>query len=44
MYLLLRYHNRKRDRLSLEEREEIIVSGSYEKRGGDFHPDFRYIL
>ncbi|GAB1214633.1 hypothetical protein ATERTT37_003797 [Aspergillus terreus] len=44
MYLLLRYHNRKRDRLSPEEREEIIASGSYEKRGGDFHPDFRYIL
>ncbi|KAL5355877.1 major facilitator superfamily domain-containing protein [Aspergillus floccosus] len=44
MYILLRYHNRKRDRLSPEEREEIIASGSYEKRGGDFHPDFRYIL
>ncbi|KAJ5435881.1 hypothetical protein N7445_006766 [Penicillium cf. griseofulvum] len=44
MWTLLRYHNKKRDQLSPEERERIISSGSYEKKGGDFHPDFRYIL
>ncbi|KAJ5139844.1 hypothetical protein N7448_003252 [Penicillium atrosanguineum] len=44
MYLLLRYHNNKRARMSHEERETIINSGSYEKKGGDYHPDFRYIL
>lgn len=44
MWALLRYHNVKRDKMSPEERERIVSSGSYEKRGGDFHPDFRYIL
>ncbi|KAI2677803.1 hypothetical protein DTO012A7_3628 [Penicillium roqueforti] len=44
MWALLRYHNKKRDQLSPEERERIVSSGSYEKKGGDFHPDFRYIL
>ncbi|KAJ5085758.1 hypothetical protein N7532_010529 [Penicillium argentinense] len=44
MYLHLRHQNHKRARLTPEEREEIIQSGSYEKKGGDFHPDFKYIL
>ncbi|KAJ5609937.1 hypothetical protein N7510_006656 [Penicillium lagena] len=44
MYLLLKYHNSKRDRMSPEDRERSINSGLYEKEGGDFHPDFRYIL
>jgi hypothetical protein len=30
--------------MSPEERERVVSSGSYEKKGGDFHPDFRYIL
>jgi hypothetical protein len=44
MYLLLKYHNNKRARMNLEERQEAIQSGSYEKKGGDYHPDFKYIL
>ncbi|KAJ5084533.1 hypothetical protein NUU61_009112 [Penicillium alfredii] len=44
MWTLLRYHNKKRASMPAEEREVIINSASYEKRGGDFHPDFRYIL
>ncbi|KAJ6079700.1 hypothetical protein PENARI_c001G07655 [Penicillium arizonense] len=44
MWMLLRYHNTKRAQMSPEERETIVSSGSYEKKGGDFHPDFRYIL
>ncbi|OQE25547.1 hypothetical protein PENSTE_c006G01951 [Penicillium steckii] len=44
MYLLLKYHNNKRAKMTVEEREEIIRSGSYEKKGGDYHPDFKYIL
>ncbi|KAJ5130863.1 uncharacterized protein N7515_006902 [Penicillium bovifimosum] len=44
MWVLLRWHNTQRAQLSPEERERIISSGSYEKKGGDFHPDFRYIL
>ncbi|KAJ5157321.1 uncharacterized protein N7482_008421 [Penicillium canariense] len=44
MYLLLRYHNSQRDKMSPEKRQQLINSGSYETQGGDFHPDFRYIL
>ncbi|KAH8753712.1 major facilitator superfamily domain-containing protein [Hyaloscypha finlandica] len=40
LYTLLRYQNMKRERMSLEEKEEEIKNGW----GGDFHPDFRYAL
>lgn len=40
LYTLLRFQNKKRDRISHEEREEEIKNGW----GGDFHPDFRYAL
>ena len=38
-FLYLRHQNRKRDALTLEERQRWIDEGCT----GDFHPDFRYM-
>ena len=40
LFSLLRWHNKKRDNLTPEERVMEIEHG----KGGDFHPDFRYAL
>jgi hypothetical protein len=37
-FLLLRYHNQKREKMTAEETLEAIQNG----KRGDFHPDFRY--
>ncbi|KAL4939801.1 hypothetical protein BDV06DRAFT_230815 [Aspergillus oleicola] len=42
LYLLLRYHNKKRDAMSEEEKE--LESEHHNRKGADFHPDFRYAL
>lgn len=40
LYIYLKRENKRRERLTEEEREAEIAAG----KTGDFHPDFRYSL